>query len=140
MGTLRCRDLRGFGILRILGTLHRLPGFLNQTTSKGFLPHSRKGNRKSCDSFLSQSLAGHRRRYLHLKKEEEEKVVPSEKQRGNANNTVPEQKEENIKKRGGHTYHVVTRRLAFALLVIRLAFGLQREPPLVSKIEINATR
>ena len=71
--------------------------------------------------------------------EEEEKAVPSEKQRGNANNTVPEQKGEKMKKKK-HTYHVVTRRLAFALLVIRLAFGLQRKPPLFSKIEISATR
>ena len=41
-------------------------------------------------------------------------------------------------KREKITYHVVTRRLAFALLVIRLAFGLQRKPPLVSKDEIIA--
>ena len=39
-----------------------------------------------------------------------------------------------------NTYHVVTRRLAFAFLVIRLALGLQRKPPFVSKIEISATR
>ena len=42
------------------------------------------------------------------------------------------------KKKKKHTYHVVTRRLAFALLVIRLALGLQRKPPLVSKEEISA--
>ena len=64
--------------------------------------------------------------------------MPSEKQRGNANNTVPEQKGENMNKE--NTYHVVTRRLAFALLVIRLALGLQRKPPLISKEEISATR
>ena len=37
-----------------------------------------------------------------------------------------------------NTYHVITRRLAFALLEIRLAFGLQRKPPLVSKKEMTA--
>ena len=36
------------------------------------------------------------------------------------------------------TYHVVTRRLAFALLEIRLAFGLQRKPSLISKEEMTA--
>src|SRR6266702_4147707 len=99
METLRCRDPRGFGILRILGNLHRLPGFLSWTTSRGLLPHSRKSNRKSCDGFLSQSLASHRRRYLHLKEEEEEKAVPSKKQREKAKNTMSEQKREKEKKR-----------------------------------------
>ena len=37
-----------------------------------------------------------------------------------------------------NTYHVITGRLAFALLEIKLAFGLQRKPPLVSKEEIIA--
>ena len=37
-----------------------------------------------------------------------------------------------------NTYHVITKRLAFALLEIRLAFGLQRKPSLVSKEEMTA--
>ena len=37
-----------------------------------------------------------------------------------------------------NTYHVITRRLAFVLLEIRLAFGLQRKPSLISKEEMTA--
>jgi len=52
-----------------------LPGFLSWVISRGLLPHDRKNNGKSCNSFLPQSLVSHRRGYLHLKEEEEEKAV-----------------------------------------------------------------